>query len=76
MIEIEGFWWLVGAVVVCGWHALYVRGWRRERRQYEAWWRSYDAEAQKRHADFIRVMDSADDVDVSWSMYKNERGQA
>ena len=55
-IEIEGFWWFVGALLVCGWHALYVRNWRREHRRYLAWWKQYDADAQKRHDDFMRAI--------------------
>ena len=54
--------WFVGALLICGAHALYLWSWRRERRAYLAWWQNYDADAQKRHDEFMRVMGS-DDVD-------------
>ena len=49
MIEIDGPLWFVGALLICGAHVLYLRGWRRERRTHLAWWQKYDANAQQRH---------------------------
>ena len=76
MIEIDGPLWFLGAIVICGAHVLYLRGWRREHRQSLAWWQKYDADAQKRHAEFMRAIDGDRTVDDIWSFYKSERGQA
>lgn len=75
MIEIDGFWWFVGALLICGLHVLYLRDWRRERREYIAWREKYNAAEQKRHDEFMRVMgcDSA----FEWNLDSNQpRGQA
>ena len=64
MFVIEGPIWFVAALVICGWHALYICGWRRELRQHTAWWKKYDADAQKRHDAFMSVMKSTDDGTV------------
>lgn len=65
MIEIQGPLWFVGALVICGAHILYICGWRRELREHLAWWQKYDADAQKRHDEFMRVMgrDEEDEED-------------
>ena len=67
MIVIDGFWWFVFAVVICGWHAGFIINWRRELRLRDAWWRKYDAESQQRHAAlmqaFARENDDDDDDD-------------
>lgn len=63
MIEIDGPIWFVGALLICGVHALYICGWRRERRQYQAWWQKHDAEAQHRHEEFMRALDDSDHVE-------------
>lgn len=77
MIEIDGPLWFAGALLVCGWHTLYLRGWRRERREHLAWWQQYDADAQKRHEEFMRVMDRDEAPAHGWSLDGNrERGQA
>jgi hypothetical protein len=49
--------WFGFALLVCGAHALHLRGWRRERRAHLAWWKSYDARAQQRHDEFMRALD-------------------
>lgn len=54
MIVINGPLWFIAALVICGWHTLYIFSWRRERRQQLAQWRAYDAVAQQRHDDFMR----------------------
>ena len=75
MIEIDGPLWFLGAIVICGAHVLYLRGWRREQRQSLAWWQAYDAEAEKRHQEFMRAI-SRDDV-LGWNLDGGrERGQA
>lgn len=77
MIEIDGFLWFVGALLICGVHALHLRGWRREQRQYQAWWKRYDAVAQQRHDAFMRVTDRDDARDLGWNLDgSRERGQA
>lgn len=74
MFVIDGPMWFIGALLICGAHFLYLRGWRRERRAHLAWWQNYDAEAQKRHTEFMRVMDRDDD---RWNLSSSgERGQA
>ena len=54
---IDGPLWFVGALVLCGVHTLYLRSWRRERRQQLAQWRAYDAASQKRHEEFMTAME-------------------
>ena len=76
MIEIDGPLWFAGALLICGAHVLYLRGWRRDQRQSLAWWQKYDANAQKRHDEFMRAIDGDRAVEDSWSSYKSERGQA
>lgn len=77
MIEIDGPLWFAGALLICGVHVLYLRGWRREQRLYQAWWQKYDTGAQKRHDDFMHAIDSDRAVEDSWSFDKSsERGQA
>jgi len=56
VLVIDGPIWFVAALVICGWHALYIWGWRRERREHAAWWQAYDARAQERHDDFMRAL--------------------
>lgn len=78
MIVIEGPWWFVGALVLCGLHALHLRGWRRERKADLAWWQSYDTRAQERHEEFMRAM-GPDAVDPrgGWNLDgARQRGQA
>lgn len=50
---LDSFWWFVAAVCVCGWHALFLVGWRRESRERLQQWSAYDASAQRRHDEFI-----------------------
>lgn len=77
MIEIDGPLWFIGAILVCGAHLLYLRGWRRERLEHLAWWQRYDADAQKRHDEFMRANDRGDDAALGWSLDGNRaRGQA
>ena len=78
MFVIDGSLWFVGALLICGAHVLYVRAWRRELRAHRAWWQNYDAEAQTRHAEFMRVMDRDDDRDsLELNLSSNgDRGQA
>jgi len=61
VITIDGFLWFVGALLACGAHALYLRGWRRERRQQQVWWQQYEAQAQARHEEFMSAIDCLDD---------------
>lgn len=66
MIVIDGFWWFVGSLVICGCLGYVIWEWRREARRYAAWWCAYDAEAAKRHNIFmaaIGVDDHATGVD-------------
>lgn len=76
MIEIDGPLWFLGAVVICGAHVLYLRGWRNEHRQSLAWWQAYDAQAEKRHTEFMRAISRDDDMH-GWNLDGGrERGQA
>lgn len=77
MIEIDGPLWFVGALIICGVHVLYLRSWRHERRAHLAWWQNYDVRAQKRHEEFMRVMDQGDSSTLGWNLDGNrQRGQA
>lgn len=62
MIEIDGPLWFIGALLICGWHALFIRSWRRERRQYQAWWQKYDVESQQRHEALMKALDSHEEA--------------
>lgn len=78
VIVIDGPLWFVGALIICGLHALHLRGWRRERKTDLAWWQTYDAKAQERHDEFMRAI-GADRVDQTggWSLDGGrQRGQA
>lgn len=50
---IDGFRWFVAALVVFGFHALFLLDWRREARDRLAQWAAYDAASQRRHDEFI-----------------------
>lgn len=79
MIEIDGLLWFVGAVVVFGVHALHIRSWRRERRQYQAWLRRYDASAQRRHDATMQAFDRDDAFSAvpAWKLDgRRKRGRA
>ena len=77
MIEIDGPLWFAGAFLICGAHVLYLRSWRRDQRQSLAWWQKYDADAQKRHDEFMNVMGRDDASTLGWSLDgSRERGQA
>lgn len=77
MIVIDGPLWLVGALLICGAHVLYLRGWRREHRQSLARWQKYDADAQKRHDEFMSAIDGDDVGTLGWNLDgSRERGQA
>lgn len=74
---IDGPLWFIGALVICGVHALYIRGWRRDHHQYLTWWQRYDAQAQQRHDEFMRVMDRENGTSIEWNLDGNRtRGQA
>jgi len=76
-VVIDGPLWFIGALVICGWFALYHRSRRREYRQYMAWCRKYDADAQQRHAEFMHVMNRVDGDAYGWNLDgSRERGQA
>ena len=76
MIEIDGPLWFAGALFICGAHVLYLRSWRREQRQYKAWWQNYDAASQKRHDEFMRVIGDDGDA-LGWNLDGGSvRGQA
>jgi hypothetical protein len=77
VIEIDGPLWFAGALLICGAHVLYLRSWRREQRQYTSWWKKYDADAQKRHVEFMSAIDRRDDSSIGWNLSSNgQRGQA
>lgn len=56
VFEIDGPMWFIGALLICGVHALYLWSWRRDRREHLARWQNYDAVSQLRHDEFMRVM--------------------
>lgn len=77
MITIDGPLWFLGAIVICGAHVLYLRSWRRDHEQSLAWWRTYDARAQKRHDAFMQAIGRADVDTLGWNLDGgNVRGQA
>ena len=77
VIEIDGFWWFVGALVICGLHGLYLRGWRRERCEYQQWRETYNVIEQKRHEEFMRVMGRDDASALGWNLDGGrKRGEA
>lgn len=55
-MTIDGFSWFVGALLICGAHALYLRSWQRERREHLAWWRAYDVRATLQHEALMHVL--------------------
>ena len=71
MIEIEGFYWFVGAILICGTHVLYLRSWRRELRAHQAWWQQYDVNSRQRHAEIMRMLGRDDNFNDN-----HEKGQA
>jgi len=76
VIEIDGLFWFICALLICGWHAIYLRGCRRERLQHLAWWQAYDAKSQARHEEFMHALDR-DNVQLGWNLDgSRERGQA
>lgn len=76
MIEIDGPLWFLGVILICGAHALYLRSWRHERLQQLAWWHKYDADAQKRHDEFMRAIGHGDADALGWNLSSSNRGQA
>jgi hypothetical protein len=77
VIEIDGPLWFLGALLICGAHALYLRSWQRERRQHQAWWQKYDAKAQQRHEEFMSAIGRDEAGTRGWNLDGNrERGQA
>ena len=60
---IEGVWWFVGALLICGMHVLYIRGWRRELRANRAWWVAYDTRATRQHEVLMRHLQGLDVAD-------------
>lgn len=53
---IDGLYWFIGALLICGWHVLYLRSWRREYRRHLAWRQQYDADAKQRHVEFMKAI--------------------
>ena len=77
MIEIDGPLWFAGALLICGMHMLFIRGWRREHRQGLVWWQKYDADAQKRHDEFMCAIGRNGGDALGWNLSSSEeRGQA
>ena len=52
-MTIEGLYWFVGALLICGALVLYLRNWHREYRQRLTWWQKYGADA-KQHVLYLR----------------------
>lgn len=75
MFVIDGPLWFIGALIVCGLHALHLRAWLRERKAALAWWQDYDTRAKDRHEEFMRVMGAA--PSEGWNLDGgHDRGQA
>lgn len=72
-IVIDGPLWFVGALVIYGWHAYLLWGWRRERRTHLAWWKKYDADASARHAAFMRAMEPSCPAAGGWALENNHK---
>jgi hypothetical protein len=73
MIEIDGLGWFLAALVICGLHVLYLRGWRRERRDQLAQWKAYDVASERRHVEFMEALTWYRRAKFGWS---EKRGQA
>ena len=77
MIEIDGPWWFAGTILVVCAHVLYLRDWRRERREYMVWRERYNVIEQKRHVEFMRAIDRDNDSTLGWNLSSGgQRGQA
>ena len=78
MIAIDGLAWFLGALVVCGAHVLHLRGMRRERLSYLAWWRRYDETSQERHDELMQAIARGEGSRPKWRLNSssNQRGQA
>jgi hypothetical protein len=63
VIEIDGFWWFVFALIICGWHASFILSWRRERRLSDAWWSAYDVKSRLRHEALMQAFARENDDD-------------
>lgn len=74
MIEIDGPLWFISALLIFCAHALYLRGWRRDRRDYMRWRERYNAIEERRHEEFMRAIGSDN---AGWNLDGGrERGQA
>jgi hypothetical protein len=68
--------WFLGALLICGWHTRFLLNWRREQREYRAWWQKHDTAAQQRHGEFMHAFDRSDSS-LEWNLDgSRERGQA
>jgi hypothetical protein len=77
VIAIDGPWWFAGALLICGVHLLYLRGWRRERREYVTWRETYNAAEQERHDALMQVIGRDANVAHGWNLDgSRERGRA
>lgn len=79
-VVIEGLGWfiagvacLVATLFFIGLHVLWVREWRRERRQLDERRRKYDQAEERRHAEFMRAQTWYQRASLGWS---NKRGKA
>lgn len=73
-MTIDGFGWFIAALLLCGLHALYIRDWRRERREQLAASARYDAESERRHQETMRALAGVKPASL-WQQHR-ERGQA
>ncbi len=52
----DGFLWFVAALVICGSHALHLRGWRREWRAKLRQEQQYDGASRRRHEETLAAL--------------------
>jgi hypothetical protein len=56
---IDGLAWFVGAILVCGAHALFLISWRAESRDRQKQWAAYNEASQQRHDEFMVALREA-----------------
>lgn len=56
---IDGLAWFIGALCICGIHALFLLDWRRESRERIKQWGEYEESSERRHREFMVALAAA-----------------